>query len=393
MTFRPLVHSLALALIAIVPSPAKSAVEWDAQVYPHEQLFPSIIIGTATVKPKDEVFPVWKGNHIGDPQGIIGAQVEGLPPGRKVALVIRENAVMSTSRVEGTSGEGDLTIYPKVLWRYDRLGRVRQTEPLDVTMELLVDGQSLGEKTVTATLRTVNDCLFGVEEGDGDFSDYAWLFAAYVNENHPWVDRTLKDALATGIVRSFDGYQSGDPDQVLQQIFAIWHVMQRAGMRYSDITTTGAEEEGVFSQHVRLFEESVTAAQANCVDGTVLLAAVLRKIGLRPSLVVLPRHMFLAVDLDDETTIGIETTMMGAELEPEAKKPRSNLGFGSDSGEGDESRENFEAAVAAGTETLEEAWEKIKSDDPDHQLIDLAQARSLGILPIRSAAAEAPDGP
>jgi hypothetical protein len=45
------------------------------------------------------------------------------------------------------------------------------------------------------------------------------------------------------------------------------------------------------------------------VDGTVLLAAILRKIGLRPCLVHVPGHMFLAVDIDDETTIGLETTL------------------------------------------------------------------------------------
>ncbi len=45
------------------------------------------------------------------------------------------------------------------------------------------------------------------------------------------------------------------------------------------------------------------------MDGTVLLAAILRKIGLRPCLVHVPGHMFLAVDIDDETTIGLETAL------------------------------------------------------------------------------------
>jgi hypothetical protein len=260
--------------------------------------------------------------------------------------------------------------------------------PIDVTMELKVDGESCGEKTVTATVRTVNDCLFGVAEpGDEErYSDYSWLFAAYVNENHPWVDQTLKEALDTDIVTSFDDYQSGDPEKVLMQVFAIWNVMQRKGLRYSNVVTTAAETESVNSQHVRLFDESVKAAQANCVDGSVLLAAVLRKIGLDPHLVTVPGHMFLAFSLDDETMVGLETTMMGeADLEKvDEKRLKSFLKFDVEEKRNEESWATFEAAIDIGTQALLEASEKFDGDDTDYQLIDIAAARNLGVLPISS---------
>jgi hypothetical protein len=255
-------------------------------------------------------------------------------------------------------------------------------------MELKVDGESRGEKTVTATLRTVNDCLFGVTEpGEEEtYSDYSWLFAAYVNEDHPWVDQTLKEALDTDIVTSFDGYQSGDPEKVLQQVFAIWNVMQRKGLRYSNVVTTAAETESVNSQHVRLFDDSVKAAQANCVDGSVLLAAVLRKIGLDPHLVTVPGHMFLAFSLDDENMVGLETTMMGeADLEKvDEKRLRSFLKFDPEEKRNEESWATFEAALDTGTQALVEASEKF-DEDPDYMLIDVAAARNLGILPISSS--------
>ena len=378
------------SLLCLVPGALSAAgnIEWEPEIYPNNQIFPSLVIGTATVKPDSEIFAVWDGNHIGDAQGIVGASADGIAEGSKVMLEVRENDVMRASRIEGTAeADGTLTIHPKISWKYDKLADVRQTVPIDVTMELKVDGQSFGEKTVTATLRTVNDCLFGVTEpGDEEtYSDYSWLFAAYVNENHPWVDQTLKEALDTDIVTSFDDYQSGDPEKVLLQVFAIWNVMQRKGLRYSNVVTTAAETESVNSQHVRLFEDSVKAAQANCVDGSVLLAAVLRKIGLDPHLVTVPGHMFLAFSLDDETMVGLETTMMGeADLEKvDEKRLKSFLKFGVEEKRNEESWATFEAALDTGTQALLEASDKF-DEDSDYMLIDVAEARNLGILPISS---------
>lgn len=381
-------------LLAEPSGAASQPIDWEPQVYPSGQLFPSLIIGTAAVRPEDEVFPVWTGEHIGDPQGIVGVSAVGVPKGSKVEVVVQENDVMKTSRVSGTvSGkEEELTVYPKISWKYDRLAAVKQAVPLDITVEMKVDGESLGEKTETCTLRTVNDCLFGVDAGDGsdETADFSWLFTAYVNENHPWVDRTLKEALATKIVDSFDAYQSGDPEKVLMQIFSIWNVMQRKGFRYSDITATAAEKDGVYSQHVRLFDESLVAGQANCVDGSVLLAAVLRKIGLSPLLVLVPGHMYLAVWLDDDTLIGIETTLMGAAdlAEVDAKRLRSFLKFEPEEQKNIESWQTFEAAVESGSESLEQVADKLDSEALDYQLIDLEDARRLGILPISSALRE-----
>ena len=377
--------AVSLALAATV----RAEIEWDPEIYPDSQIFPSLVIGTAAVKPDNQIFAVWEGNHLGDKQGIVGASADGISAGSKVVLEVRENDIMRASRVEGTAeSDGTLTIHPKISWKYDKLSNIRQVVPLDVTMELKIDGESRGEKTVTATLRTVNDCLFGVTEPDDEetYSDYSWLFAAYVNENHPWVDQTLKEALDTDLVSSFDGYQSGDPEAVLLQVFSIWNVMQRKGLRYSSVTATAAETESVNSQHVRLFDESVKAAQANCVDGSVLLAAVLRKIGLDPHLVTVPGHMFLAFSLDDETMVGLETTRMGsADLdEVDAKRLRSFLKFDPEEKRNEESWATFEAALDTGTQALLEASEKF-DEDPDYMLIDVAAARNLGILPISSS--------
>ena len=385
MSFRA--FSILLGILGAASLLSAAEIDWEPEVYPKDNLFPSLVVGTARVDPSENIFPSWGHHHYGDPEGIVGASISGLKKGDQFALVIKANKFMKESRFDGVvkkDSADDLVVHPKVSYKYGHLTTIQQSEPLDVTMELLVNGESQGEKTDTVTVRTVNDCLFGVKESKDDQSDYSWLFAAYVNEDHPLVDQLLKEALDTGIVSSFDGYQANGDDDVLLQIFSIWNVMQRHGMRYSDITTTAAESDGVYSQHVRLFDESVKAAQANCVDGSVLLAALLRKIGLTVSLVLVPEHMFLAVDLNKDTRIGIETTMMGEEsletVDPKAVPSFDKLA----SKLRKEAWKSFEGAIAVGTKRLNKDAKKFDSDDLSYQIIDLAEARKMGILPLRS---------
>lgn len=371
---------------------AEDDVEWAPQVDLGGQLFPSMIVSTATIKlpedeEKDEAI-------IGEQDGQIGAVVAEPEADTKVKLVVKANGMMDESVVSGTvpADAEAIALYPKINWKFDALLKHRQVEPLNIVMELFVDGESQGVKSETVTLRSLNDCpLYAFETDekgevveDGEGTDLTWMFAAYVNENHPWVDKITKEALAAGVVEQFDGYQSKDPDRVIAQVFAIWNVMQRRGMKYSDITTQSAESKAVFSQHVRLFDEAIEATQANCVDGTVLFASVLRKIGINPHLVLVPGHCFLAFDLDPEgeAMLGLETTMMGSSdlKKHDAKKIGAAL---REKHKNEESWAAFSAAIGTGCSQIEEAGDKFESDDePQYQLISVAASRKIGILPL-----------
>ena len=65
-------------------------------------------------------------------------------------------------------------------------------------------------------------------QSGGGYTDLGWMFAAYVNENSPIVDKILKEALATKIVDSFAGYQKG-PDDAMKELLAVWTALQNAG--------------------------------------------------------------------------------------------------------------------------------------------------------------------
>lgn len=55
-----------------------------------------------------------------------------------------------------------------------------------------------------------------------------------------------------------------------------------------------------YNQVFPALEISLAMSQANCVDGRVLFASILRKIDIAPALVLIPGHMFLAFQLDQE---------------------------------------------------------------------------------------------
>ena len=383
---------LASALARTSVHAADEEMEWEPMVEMDRQIFPSLIVSTAAIKspPPDEVDEAM----IGDPEGLMGAWIGGAPDGAKVKLVIKGNGFMEESSVSGKvpAEIGECWVYPKVTWKYDALLRHRQVEPLNVVMELFLNGKSQGTKSETVTVRSLNDCpLYAAaldEEGnvleDAEGEDLSWMFAAYVNENHPWVDEVTKEALQAGIVEQFDGYQSGNPDVVLSQVFAVWNVLQRRGMKYSDISTESAASTTVFSQHVRLFDESVKATQANCVDGSVLMASVLRKIGIGSYLVLVPGHCYLAFDLDKqgEVILGLETTMMGsANLKKhDTKKVSAEL---REQNKNNESWGSFNAAVETGSANLDSVAEKLADEsEVQYQIISIAEARKFGILPL-----------
>jgi hypothetical protein len=137
---------------------------------------------------------------------------------------------------------------------------------------------------------------------------------------------------------------------------------------------------------VRFIDESLAMTQANCADGSVLMASVLRKIDIAPVLVLVPGHMFLGFALDEEgeemayleTTMLGDTTPTGRRATAAIKRRSTALGVDIDA-----SLASFEAALAEGQRQVDEAGEAFGDDeDPDHQMIDIQAAREYGVMPI-----------
>jgi hypothetical protein len=395
-----------IALAALAGGVASTAaVEFEPWSYTEKDLFPSAIISTATVDwngdeqnaedkkgPGDPKLKKGEVPLYGDENGWLAVVLFEVPAKARVRVEISIDGFLKPSVWEGEikRAHDEVRVFPKGVWDYEALHKVREQRPVNATFKVSVDGKELPPQTEVCTMKPLNDCPFYVlfdEQGE-EFEDFSMIFAAYVNENHPWVDGLLKDALKTGLVEAFTGYQSGDPDEVLMQVLAIWKALQDRGIKYSDISTT-TPSRFVVSQTVRFLDDSIEATQANCVDGTVLMASLLRKIGLNVHLAMVPGHCLLAFDLgkgEDDAILGLETTMIGSKDAKKAKGievPEALEGTPHEA-----SFRSLAAAIEAGTATLEKHAEAMAAEeDPSTQLISVAAARELGIMPIASGRA------
>lgn len=373
-------------------------VSFETWSYTGREIYPSALISTATVDwNTDEEDEEAEVGTYGDENGWLGIVLYDAPAGAKVTVEITaDGGWLKPSKLSIVTGDDDeeVMVIPKGIYDYDALHQIRQQKPVNVTTKVTVNDVVLDEVTETMILRSVNECPFAVLfVDDGPPEDVSWLFAGYVNENHPWIDGLLKEALTTGLVDSFDGYQSGDPDKVIAQVFAIWNTLQRRGLKYSDITASPPSKY-VAAQVVRFLDDSIENKQANCVDGTVLMASILTKISINAHLVLVPGHCYLAFDLapndeEGETTLGLETTMLGNKtlkpLEDLSKLPQKAR----DKVHGKEQQESFNTfanAIGHGSSDLEANLEKFGDEEnPQYVFVSIKEARQFGIMPIASA--------
>ena len=250
---------------------------------------------------------------------MVGVRLSSTEKDTKVRVEISSTKLIKRSKLDFQvkSAGAAYDVFPTLEFDYDLLKSAREPFPETITFRIynlsdLKDGKpTFTTRTVVVEVRAIYDCPYS-RKTQNRVHNWRWMFAAYVNENHPVIDGLLQSALKHGVVDRFVGYQ-GDEQEVIKQVFAVWNVFQSRGIKYSSITTPSGESERVFSQHVRLISDSFQYQQANCVDGSVLFASVFRKIGLHPLLVTIPGHCFVGVYLDDKKTkrLFIETTMLG----------------------------------------------------------------------------------
>jgi len=204
---------------------------------------------------------------------------------------------------------------PELIFDFKALTQVTQTQPINLTFKVSRNGGTPFVTTQVWQLRQLRDCPIGIKNQTltksgrikEDVVNTAFFFSAYVNENHPMMDRLIAEALGTGKVSAFTGYQ-GNRNSILLQMEAIWTALEKRDIKYSSITTTTGSELRV--QHVRLIEDILRGSQANCVEGSILFASIARKVGLEPLLVIVPGHCYVAIDAGNDL-IAIEMTMLG----------------------------------------------------------------------------------
>lgn len=279
-------------------------------------LFPSAILSVATtdaqvIKPMD-------GTYVGNPKSCIAIKMHSRKKGEVVRIDLAETPfyARSISTFVLPQKNVDYIIYPDILWRYDALRDNGQAEPISVVANVEADGKDFGQKVRTFSVRSINECLLGYNKqlanGKMRYVSTRLFFAAYVNEENPLIDKILREALNTKIIRRFLGYQ-GSEEMVDKQVYALWYVLQKRNFRYSSVSYSSLSSNVVYAQRVRTFEDALNSSQINCVDGSVLFASLLRAINITPVLVQMPGHMFVGfyTSKSKKNLTFLETTMIG----------------------------------------------------------------------------------
>ncbi|MBR6291401.1 MAG: hypothetical protein IKR33_01230 [Bacteroidales bacterium] len=225
------------------------------------------------------------------------------------------------------------TFQPSLKWKYDIMRRLRQPGAIDLTFTCYINDEEVDINNLHLGYRTVNECPLSLV-ADGQTNDFRWLFAAYVNEDHPQIEQILTEIMEQGNVSRISGYQNGER-AVQDQVFAVWYYALNRGISYSSITCTSNPSPRANVQHIRFFDEVWGTRQANCVDACVFFASILRKMGLKPIIFVEPCHAYLGyyTDKNRKKVALLETTItswvnfpeLERSLDTEGRLPDSKL--------------------------------------------------------------------
>lgn len=269
-----------------------------------KELFPSHVIAFANTKQLKPRNPGTSDSpHYGSPDFMTGVLIADPQQGDKITIDVTADHFIRPSGVSITVPKTVkcATAGPAALFDFEALAKVNQTTPFNVTIKIRRNREEPVVFTEVWQAHQLNDCpnnftVLRLTDEDGVSSTFhhgGRVLAGYVNENHPLIDQLLSEAKATGICHAFTGYEDGK-DEVIKQIQAVWAAIQKRGITYSNVADSTRSPMHSF-QHVRLLDQCLASGQANCVDATVMLASVLKKIGLRVGIILVPKHAYLVV--------------------------------------------------------------------------------------------------
>ena len=339
-------------------------------------LFPSAILSVATTN--TQVIPPMSGEYVGNPKSCVAIKLKSGHANTVVRIELAETPfyARSVSTFVLPKERTEYIIYPDILWRYNALRDNEQAEPISVVANVEVDGKDLGQKVRTFSVRSINECLLGfnkqLPDGRTRYVSTRLFYAAYVNEENPLIDKVLREALNTRIVRRFLGYQS-TPEMVDKQVYALWYVLQKRNFKYSSVSYSSLSSNVVYAQRVRTFEDALNSSQINCVDGSVLFASLLRAINITPVLGQMPGHMFVGYYTDSakKNLTFLETTMIG-DVDLDDYFPDEKLdSTRTTKSQGEMSRLTFEKSKEYALREYMRVKDKVRANKPNYLFVEI----------------------
>ena len=308
------------------PEGSNQNVDWATKIIPDGTIFPAIIFSLQSVQNRSPMYDFINGkiyNGIeGDMASCISTRVIAKRNFENLGVRYTAEPFLkpSTYSVRGLRAGTSIILKPTLNWDFQTLRSNPQSSPTTLTTEILDEnGSVIGQSQKRLMIRSANDCPILPSPQPNIIDEF---LAGFVNENSPLVDLVLQYGKDSGFHNSYSGYS--DPKSFWSQLFSVWFSLQKRGISYSNIASLAPPSfGGMPSQYIRFMDESVLRQQANCIDGTVLLASIYKRLGFRVAIVLLktsnsplpaPDHAILAVKspLDDGSHAFIDSTVMGS---------------------------------------------------------------------------------
>jgi hypothetical protein len=355
---RPLIAAVLLA--AMPAAAAAGRATWSVEVTPDGELFP--VLDLSQAKPRSTT--------PGGGNGLVIVRVHAGAAARHVRVRVdtpglREPAVAEADLARGAS----LTLRPRLDWDVDWLRGL--AAPIRQSLRITIEGagREPESRDVPVRVHPLDDALYYVREGDARI-DLGWVFAAYVDPQDPVVDTVVAAARAEDA--DFDA-PADDAQAIRAKLRAVWIALARHGLRYAEGDPALSRGPSAYSQRVRLLEDVWRERRANCIDGSVLIASVLERIGVRAYIALVPGHAFVGYRAGTGRIEFLETTLLGRHAPGPREAPASAAAIGAD----------FDAALRAGGARWQRSASRFdRRHAPDYALIDIGTARSYGIIPL-----------
>ncbi len=218
-------------------------------------------------------------------------------------------------------------------------------------------GNLIYTETAPVRMRSVDDMYWGTE------FKFARFIASWVTPHDARVEAVLGRAKEFMPGRRLPGYEpwknpGEQREATMQQARAIYRALQDRGVSYVKSSITFGQH-GTVSERVRMPNESLRHASANCIDGVVMFASLFENLGMDPTVVLVPGHAYVGVRLAEGNRqfLYIDTALTG----------RATF---------DEAVRNAEAGIA-----------RLKPQQINR--ISVAEAREAGIFPMPSSEQDA----
>ncbi len=126
------------------------------------------------------------------------------------------------------------------------------------------------------------------------------LLTCFVTPNHPYVQQLCRAAADqmqawTGDA-SMNAYQTDDPNDVRQQIAAVYEALRKESLAYVMPPASFGKE----GQRVRMADIIRRDRMATCLDLTLLMTGCLEQLGINPIVVMMQEHCFVGAWLTEQ---------------------------------------------------------------------------------------------